>query len=233
MKCPESESLLQRRLDGEAVADHTALESHLAECAECRDRFTAASRLVDEGLPALRRLESPGPTWTSQVIADLLADYRRRCLLAYRIRLLASAAALVAAVLGGWALLRNAIPGAPTQNVEARREPRVKPSPVPAVEPSLQSSVAEAEQAVKSLGNRIADNTVGPVWTLLAVSSPAEVGPMPSLPTVASIEEPLDPAARSLQETGRGVSAGIQSVTSSARRAFDFLLREMPAVSLE
>jgi hypothetical protein len=54
---------------------------------------------------------------------------------------------------------------------------------------------------------------------------------MPTLPSVAAIEPPLDPAARSLQDTGRGVSTGIQTVANSARRAFSFLLREMPSVA--
>jgi hypothetical protein len=67
--------------------------------------------------------------------------------------------------------------------------------------------------------------------TLFTVSAPADVGPMPTMPTVATIEQPLDPATRSLQETGRGVSTGIQTVANSARRAFDFLLRELPPVA--
>jgi hypothetical protein len=38
----------------------------------------------------------------------------------------------------------------------------------------------------------------------------------------------IDPSVRSLREAGQGLSAGLEPVTTSARRAVDLFLREMP-----
>jgi hypothetical protein len=229
MRCLDSEALLQGRLDGEALHDRAALDRHLAECALCRERHAAAARLLDEGLPALR--EGPSPLWTTRVISALRIDDRHTRWRRYGLAALAAAACVLLAILTGWFWPRPAEPDGPGTDVHARQEEKsTQPSP-PEKEPSLRATVAEAEEAVKSLSNRIADNTVEQVRTLLAASASAEVGPMPTLPTVASIEQPLDPAARSLQGTGRGVTTGLQTVANSARRAFDFLLSELPPVA--
>jgi len=231
MRCPECEVLLQRRLDGEAVADGATLDKHLAECADCRERFYSATRLLEEALPALQRTGSPSVDWTDRTIAALLSDYRRRRWRFYRRTALATAAGVLLAILAGWYGTQVLQPHGPKQGVQARNELKPEGPSEKTAEPTLPQTVAEAEAAVKSLSNRIAENTVEQVRTLLAVSTTADMGPMPTLPTAAAIEEPLDPATRSLQETGRGVSTGLQTVANSARRAFDFLLRELPPVA--
>ena len=50
------------------------------------------------------------------------------------------------------------------------------------------------------------------------------------LPAVAELEQPLQPTARSLRESGRGVSVSLAAVTGSARRAVDYFLREIPGL---
>src|SRR5262249_29736068 len=99
MKCPECDDLLQRRLDGEAVLD-PALEQHLADCAGCRDRQTAAVRLLD----GLRLAKSPMPParLADRLVGARLAD--RRWPLRWRRWMVraAAAAALLAAVAVGW-----------------------------------------------------------------------------------------------------------------------------------
>jgi predicted anti-sigma-YlaC factor YlaD len=227
MNCPECEELLQRRLDGEPLADRVALDRHLTECTVCRERFAGAARIQEEW-PL--RTERPSVEWTEQTVSSLLLDCRGRRRRRLGLTALATAAGILAAVLAGRFWAHTSRLSHPV-DLRAHHERHEQAVGLPAQEPSLQATVAEAERAVRSLTDRIADNTVGPVRTLIAVAAPAEVGPMPTLPTVAAIEQPLDPAARSLQETGRGVSTGIQTVASSARRAFDFLLREMPPVS--
>ena len=42
---------------------------------------------------------------------------------------------------------------------------------------------------------------------------------MPVLPGVGELEGPLEPAATSLRQGGQGVSASLQTVAGSARRA--------------
>jgi predicted anti-sigma-YlaC factor YlaD len=231
MNCPECEALLQCRLDGDRIMDRAAVERHLFGCTLCRERHAAAALLLDEGLSALLRPVPPHPLWSAEVVSNLLADQRRRRWRRYRVTAVASAAALLLAVLTGWSALRWSQPVGPEPIQQAQSAEKQEGSSLNEMRPSLGETVTEAERAVKALTNRIADNTVGQMRTLLNVAAPAEVGPMPELPTMASIEQPLDPAARSLQETGRGVSTGLQTVAGSARRAFDFLLREMPPVA--
>jgi hypothetical protein len=226
MRCPESEALLQRLLDGEALDDRAALDRHLAECALCREQHAAAARLLDDGLPAL--CEGPPALWTARVIAAIVTDDRRRRWRRNGLAALAAAASILLAIVTVWFWHRPTESHGRATDLQARQLAKATQSTPPEREPSLRATVAEAEEAVKSLSNRIADNTVERVRTLLAASASAEVGPMPTLPTVASIEQPLDPAARSLQGTGRGVSTGLQTVANSARRAFDFLLSELP-----
>jgi predicted anti-sigma-YlaC factor YlaD len=223
MRCPDSLALLQRRLDGEPVAGDTALDRHLAECPACRERHAAADRLLGEGLPALK-IDPPTALWTGRVVATLLDDQRRLRRRTLLRAATAVAAALLLAVLAGWYATRPTPAPVPGPEQQARNQSD------PESTPSVGKTVAEAGSAVKSLTSRIADQTVEQVRTILAVSAPTEVGPMPTMPSVAAIEQPLDPAARSLQETGRGVSTGLQMVTNSARRAFDFFVRELPPV---
>jgi hypothetical protein len=231
MNCPDSEALIQRRLDGEVLANSADLERHLAECAECRERALAATQMFEIFLPVLRRPVPPPADWTAATVASLLDDHGRRRRHFYRRTALAAAAGVLLAVLAGGYVFQQSRSSVPEQVIQAHN-PDVPPeSKDKGGEPTLAQSVADAETAVKSLSNRIAEQTVEQMRTLVSVSAPSDVGPMPTLPTVATIEQPLDPATRSLQETGRGVSTGIQTVANSARRAFDFLLRELPPVA--
>src|SRR5437773_8823973 len=94
MNCIECEQLLQQQLDGEAMADRTALDVHLASCACCRARHAAAQRLVD----SLRLLPVPVPPegMSAAIVASVLEQQRagRRS----RRRVL-SAAALAASII--------------------------------------------------------------------------------------------------------------------------------------
>jgi hypothetical protein len=231
MNCPDSEALIQRRLDGEVLPNSADLERHFAECAECRERALAASQMLEVVLPVLRRPTLPPADWTAATVADLLDDHIRRRRRFYRRAGLATAASLVLALLAGGYVYQQWLSSVPAQDTRAHNPDAPAEIKDKGGEPSLAQTVADAETAVKSLSNRIAEQTVDQMRTLVSVSAPSEVGPMPTLPTVATIEQPLDPATRSLQETGRGVSTGIQTVANSARRAFDFLLRELPPVA--
>jgi hypothetical protein len=51
------------------------------------------------------------------------------------------------------------------------------------------------------------------------------------LPPV-KLEQPFDPAAQSLRQTGQGVSESLQTVAQSARRAVSYFFRELPPLDM-
>jgi hypothetical protein len=82
--------------------------------------------------------------------------------------------------------------------------------------------VAEAGAAVVALTQRVADETVEDTQLLLPR------GDAPPLPAADVLQQTLGPPAHSLQEAGQIVSAGLDPVVMSARRAFDLFWRELP-----
>ena len=82
--------------------------------------------------------------------------------------------------------------------------------------------MAEAGSAVAALTTRTADETVAKTKVLMPVMTD------PSLAALDLDPSPLDPSARSLRDAGEGVTAGLEPVTDSARRAVGLFLRELP-----
>jgi hypothetical protein len=98
------------------------------------------------------------------------------------------------------------------------KAPDLEPS-VPSV--NLRDSVAQAGSAMASLTSRTADETMAKTKALL----PAVVDP--SFSTLDS--QPLTGTpARSLRDTGESVTAGLEPVADSARRAVSLFFRELP-----
>jgi hypothetical protein len=223
MNCAESHELLQRRLDGEAV-NEAGLGEHLLFCPGCRLQHAAAHRL----LGGLEALEPPPPPdgLSRRIVARVLAERRAR--LARRLVLpLAAAAGLLLAV----SLLARLWPPAPLPTEPptiAQRPPEPPEVDVPELlpPPSLRDSVTEAGSAVVRATRRTADETVKQTRALLP-SLPA-----PGLDEPAALT-PAPAASASLREAGQGVSAGLEPVASSARRAVDMFLREIPPVEPE
>jgi len=88
--------------------------------------------------------------------------------------------------------------------------------------PSLHQHVEEASQAFVLLTERAAQQTVTDSRALLpAMETQATAGDRLVLQT-------LEPSAQSLEELKRSMSAGLEPVTSSARRAVDLFLGEIP-----
>jgi hypothetical protein len=217
MNCIACEDLLQDRLDGALPGPHaSALAGHLASCPACRQRYAAAGRLR-EGLQLLPPPALP-PGMSRRIVAAVLAEHRGRL---HRQRWARAAVGLAAAVLV-FVLL------------DKQRPPLAPPPPVPpevaeadAASGSLRETVTEASSAVVNLTRRTADETVGSTRLLLPVMvarAPTDEPPLPS---------PMDPPVQSLREAGQGLSAGLEPVTSSARRAFDLFLREVPPMETE
>jgi len=163
------------------------------------------------------------PRLVASVLSDCVARSRQRRLMLVRIALAASVLMAVAAY-AFWPRSTNVDTSTP-QNEPIMAERSVKPAPSV---PSLRDSVAEAGSAVVSLTRRKADDTVEQTRLLLAMPMPD-----PALDGTSTLQETLDPPARSLREAGHGVTAGLEPVTNSARRAVNLFLRELPPMAGE
>jgi hypothetical protein len=223
MNCHASRQLMQERLDGESVESPEWLE-HLQQCPDCRT-LEAASRRLLEGI---RQLAAPlPPPDLASRIADRIVLDRRRARRRARRRwavTLALAACLFIAL-----ALRLDWRGQPTdgegrhpapvaQNTPSQEDPAGQP-------PSLREAVTEASAALAALTSHTADETVESTRWLVPKVSAADL-PRVDLET---IEPPTGP----LREAGEGVSAGLEPVTNSARRAFGLFLRELPPMDGE
>jgi hypothetical protein len=217
MNCLESQQLLQQYLDGESI-DHASLDAHLRACADCAGLHAAAQRL-QEGLRLRVPLAVPAGL-RERTVAAVIADRRSR----RRRRLLAglalAASLLLAALAGYYGLWRTEETSPLDQPAPVVRTP--EPAP-----PSLRDSMTEAGTAVVSLTRRTTDETVTQTIRLWPGVTP------PALDNTEVLTQPLDPPARSLREAGQGVSAGLEPVASSARRAVGMFLRELPPMGAE
>lgn len=223
MNCRECQEVLQRRLDG-VVAGSVELERHLADCPSCRRDHRAAQMMGD----ALRQLPRPvlPPNFARQITTAVLEDrvVRQRRL---KIRLWTTAAMAAAILLMAWGGYLW-LPEQPTQPVIVQKNPvdsppQSEPGPAP-----LAQSVDEARVAVAALTDRFADQTKNQARLLIA-AAPMDV-PMgvPDLP----LDDPLDPAAQSLLQASLGFSEGFTTVARNARRAVDYLVKDLPSIEV-
>lgn len=202
MNCPDCRDRLQQWFDARTPGAAPPL------CPACAEWSVAAGRL-DRGL---RLLASPAPPayLADRIIARLRAK-RRRVRLLYAVGALAAAAMVLLTVWLSFALHQPTKPDVIPQGFVKAPEP--EPSP-PSV--NLRDSVAQAGSAMASLTSRTADETVAKTKILL----PAVVDPLPGK---------LDPPpTRSLRDTGESVTAGLEPVADSARRAVSLFFRELP-----
>jgi predicted anti-sigma-YlaC factor YlaD len=227
MNCPDCLELVQRQLDGAPVPEGAALDEHLAGCRDCRE-WSAATRCLAEGL---RTLPPPLPPvgLVDRVVGGVLRQGRAR--LRRRRWLMggaAAAAALLVASFAGYLWPRLPAPGPPEQ----MPQPVVKNAPRPETSPpaplSLRESVAEARSAVAALTEDLAAKTKAQARVLLSAAAPLDAMSVPQLPEVGGLEQPLEPAAQSVRASGHGVSASLETVTGSARRAFTYFLHQLP-----
>jgi anti-sigma factor RsiW len=231
MNCPDYRTLLQRRLDGELSAEPADGVQHRTTCPDCRDLHAAAVRLEAglRGLPSAL----PPTGLTDRIVARVLAERRVGWRFRRRVLAVASlAAGLLLAAAGAylWVRLKGTEPAGPQTPAPVAIKPvevpqdREKPVPAPP-RVSLNQSVSDAGTAMASLTRRTVDGS----RDLL----PGTVSP-PSLPAAGSLPpEFVGPPAQSLREAGQGMSAGFEPMTTSARRAVDLFLREIPPMEPE
>lgn len=214
MNCQEFEDRLQQRLDGELAGDAASAE-HVLSCSSCRLLQAAASRL-EQGLRLLKREDAPqglSGRVVTQLVVERRQDVRRR-----RVAFVgALAASLLFALLAKYAWQ----PATPVPQPKAPEVAKTEPKAAP-----LQESAGEAQSALAALLSRTAEETVSQGRLLL----PEVPAPMMA---VDDWQPTFEPPALPLREAGQGVSAGLEPVASSARRAFNLFLREIPPMPVE
>ena len=219
MNCPEFHEALQQRLDGDGgAAPLPELDAHLAACSSCRALHAAALRLL-EGLGVDRGPEVPvhlSSRIAARVLAARAARRRQRRLLLTG----AMAAALLFAVSLGYRSFRGSktLPDQQAAQVAVAKKNTANPP-----SPSLNRSVEEAGQAMVALTRRATDETVGQTRLLLPLVLPDK--PLGDSPTANAF---LEPPAESLRDIQQGMTAVLEPVATSARRAVDLLLRQIP-----
>lgn len=214
MNCLECQNRIQERLDGGDWLAGADLERHLAECRDCRQLHEAARRL-EEGLRLLPA-PFPPPGFADRMVQQVLGQRRRRRTwhLAATVGGLAATVLVTVLAMQYWPQAGVSPPPAP---VHAAKPTEPQPGPPP----SLSDSFAEVSSAVAALARRTTEETVDQTRVLW-------LDPMPTVAQVERVEPAPDLAAQSLWEAGQGVSAGLEPVTTSARRAVDLFLRELP-----
>lgn len=217
MNCHAAHDLLNERLDGVPVESPELLE-HLRGCAECRALAAATQRLQD-GLRLLTP-PAPPPDLAGRIVERVLRDRlraRRRARRRLAVSLALAAGLFIALTLRlDW---RMEIPTEKKGDTDAVAK---KNSPMPSGNLTLRESMREASEAVTALTSQAAGETVERARKLVKASR-SSLEEVRLAPTIA-------PPTESLRQAGEGVSAGLEPVTSSARRAFDLFLRELPPV---
>ena len=221
MNCLECQALLHERLDGQPSGPSSPprspeLDRHLAQCTDCRELF-AGARLLAQGLQALPR---PTPTdgLATRIVAAALRDREvRRQRVRLRVYATAALAASVLALLFSGYLL-------PTSGKKEDATIVKKDAP-PAEAPRLAARADDARQAVAQLTERVADQTREQAKVLLAMGNPLELAQIAAWPVFNELEEPLDPAARSLREQAQTVA---EPMARTARGAWNYFIKELP-----
>jgi predicted anti-sigma-YlaC factor YlaD len=219
MSCDAWQELMQQRLDGTPV-ESPELIDHLRSCSGCRELESAVRRL-EAGLHLLSS-PVPSPELAARIADRVLLDRRRRHGRARRrwYVSLAIAAGLLLALAFRLDWRRG------SDRPDADRNAPVAHKESPAVAPTdtltLRESAAEASAAVASLTSHTAGETMESTRRLVPRVSGA------SLPQVNL--ESIEPPTRPLREAREGVSAGLEPVADSARRAVGLFLRELPPI---
>jgi hypothetical protein len=216
MNCDEAHDLLQQNLDGTPI-ESPEWRAHLRHCDECRALALAGRRLQD----ALQLLTAPmpPPDLAGRIAERVRLDRRRAQRRARRRWAVGLALAAVVLITLG---LRLDWHGRPARIEIHPPEALVKNESLPKEKsaPTLRESAAELGEIFTSLSNQTADETVGQTRRWVAnVASPA----LPQVDLTA-----MEPPTQPLREAGQGVSDGLEPVTTSARRAVDLFLRDLP-----
>ncbi len=229
MNCSEFQHLLHQRLDGELKAASSEIDRHLRECSSCQELDLIALRLMEAfGSPVT---PVPREELRNQIVSVILQEMDSQLLARrqWRRRVMAVsavAAGLLLTVCVGyfWWPSHQAVHFPDSKSVVKKEE---KPAPASkAAQPALSPlDIREAGTALVALVNRTADETVGPGRMLLPHGISA-----PNLPDTEAWRTDLEPGAQTLRDAQDGMVVGFEPVTTSAQRAVNLFLREVPSL---
>jgi predicted anti-sigma-YlaC factor YlaD len=224
MNCLEFNDRLQKMLDGASVPRDAVTAAHLGQCPACRE-LDAAARLLTQGLQSLPRLQ-PSALLTQSIVSAVFDDRRQRVRrVRQRVALtFALAASIVILMIVGW-LNQGPQPS-------AKKMAQLPPPPQEPEAPKLIQRADDARVAVTAWTERVAGQTKEQAKLLLAVANTFDLPPMANLPELSDLQEPLDPAAKSLRQATQTVANGMEPITNSARRAFTFFVKELPVFDI-
>ncbi len=197
MNCEHCDQWLQEVLDG--AEPDTPLVEHLVACPVCRDLYESALALR-KGIADMPRPE-PTAGLTDRVVTSVLFDRKQR---QRQRQTWSRVAGLAASMLV--ALFVSEYRSQPASKTE-----KTVPTP-PEVSVSLRKTVLDAGSAVVERARRQVGETIDSTLRL--------VQPLDSEPTPEPLVGPL-------QEASQGVTASLEPMTGSARRAFALLVRDL------
>jgi predicted anti-sigma-YlaC factor YlaD len=224
MNCPDCLDFLQRRLDGSQEAVPAALDVHLARCGDCRAWFAAAQRL-QEGLRCQAAPSAPAYL-TDAIVSAIVIRQRLRRLRRWLVAGAAVAAGVCIAFLTGYRSGHHQGPAPSPQALQNRPGQLEKHLTTPE-SPSLRRGVDAARSAMVALTDDVKSTTRR---LLGSATAPFQGKSFTHLPAVEELEQPLEPAAQSLRNSGRGVAVSLAAVTGSARRAVDYFTHEFSSL---
>ncbi|MFO0849222.1 MAG: hypothetical protein U0871_11805 [Gemmataceae bacterium] len=198
--CVAYRATLNRVLDGDLPPVRLA-DGHTAGCPECAGMASLARGLL-QATPVVTPLFPD--QLADQIVVAAVRDRRRR-----RLAWAGSSALVAAGVLaaGYLALPRPANPDRP----EVARAPAVTPAP------RVGDQLQEAGAALASLTRTATEPVTAPVRLL----------PQPEVVSFANVDPPaVEPAADALAGMPSAAKAGLEPMTSTARRAVNLFLRD-------
>jgi hypothetical protein len=223
MNCREFVDVLQDHLDGNPLPSTESVTAHLRQCPACADLHAASRRLV-RGL-RLSTPPAPPAELAPAIAAAAVRAFRRKRVL-HRSAFAVAMAAAVMIVLGlrfaiGPSHIPTPVPelakGIPPRPAIVAAGPREKPT-----SPPLRSAVEEVREAMASFTTRAADEAMGQTRLLLPAVPGSTLGKLDFAAT--------DAPTRPLREAGKNLTASLDPVANSARRAVDLFLRDLPPV---
>jgi hypothetical protein len=211
MNCTEFHDLLQRRLDGDTIAERGEIATHAAACADCRAWLAVVQRL-ETSLHALPRPILPIGS-ADKIVASVLADQRARRWQRYTVRTVGAmaAAVLIAVLLGQWM---------------GKREPDGAVSSISRSAQVVQATVPQREQ--ERIGPSLRESVTGVAQLTIHTADETVRTFLPDTRANDPKPSPLTASVTSLREAGNSVTTGLEPVADSAKRALNLFLREVP-----
>jgi hypothetical protein len=206
--CQCFQHCVQQFLDRNGANTSNLIETPLRDCPQCRLLARSADRLAS-ALP-LPPLPQPPSAFTDRIIAQAIRELKP-ALSTSRRRLAFATLAAAASVLFVLSVRPFFVKKAPITN-----GPVVSPV-VPAQNPDrpMRESVAMAGDALASLTTRAKTEWIPPM---------PQVADSWKAPELAPLEE----SARPFVEAGAGMSASLEPVAASAKRAVSLFMRDLP-----